>query len=129
MTLVTWRWLTADDLCAWHAELVHAIGGTHGVRDAAALAAALQPVQRRQQGGDPVFALAALYATGICRNRPFIGHNLATALIAAGVFLQWNGHQLTAEPSHAVAFVRELAASRLAPSGFAEWLQGNCSKL
>jgi death on curing protein len=123
---VTWRWLLNGVVLALHDEQLAEHGGSPGVRDAGLLSSALARPQNQLAYGNPsLFDLAAAYAFGIIRNHPFVDGNKRTGFLAAYVFLDLNGIELTAPEDEAVAAVMALAAGEMQETGFSEWLKTN----
>jgi death-on-curing protein len=89
-------YLTAADVLAMDATLIEAYGGTHGLRDAGALEAA---VFRPQTGYyDDLVAEAAALLESLTTNHPFIDGNKRAAFAATDVFLRINGQRIVGEP-------------------------------
>jgi death-on-curing protein len=123
---MAWRWLLERVVSAMHDELIAEHGGSPGVRDAGLLSLAMARPQNRATYGKPsVFDLAASYAFGIARNRPFVDGNESTSFLAACVFLEINGWEVTASESEVVAAALDLAADEMDESGFSYWIKGN----
>jgi death-on-curing protein len=93
--------LTLDDLLALHADRVGQYGGTLGVRDAAALSAALG-VPSATFGGSflhPTLPeMAAAYLFHVSQAHGFLDGNKRAALAAALAFFALNGYELEADP-------------------------------
>ena len=123
---MTWRWLLEGIVIAMHGEQVAEHGGRPGIRDAGLLSSALARPQNQASDGEPsVFDLAAAYAFGIIRNRPFVDCNKRTGFLAAYVFLDLNGWELMASEAEAVAGVLALAMGEMDEAGFSNWLASN----
>ncbi|MGA2935722.1 MAG: type II toxin-antitoxin system death-on-curing family toxin [Syntrophobacteraceae bacterium] len=121
---MTRRWLLEGVVIAVHGEQVAEHGGSPGIRDAGLLSSALARPQNQAVYGEPsVFNLAAAYAFGIIRNHPFVDGNKRTGFLAAYVFLDLNGWELTASEAEAVAVVLASASSEMDEAGFADWLK------
>jgi death-on-curing protein len=92
-----WAWIEPPVVLALHEEHLAEHGGRPGVRDEGLLASALAR-PRNKTAYDPesdAAALAAAYAFGIARDHPFIDGNKRTAFVAAKLFLDLNGFELT----------------------------------
>ena len=123
-------WLDQRSVLALHAELLREYGGLGGVRDEGLLESALARPQNLMAYGDPSLAeMAAAYAFGIVRNHPFADGNKRTALAAADVFLQLNGHEIVVEEVEAVAVVRDLAAGEIDEEELAAWITANLEEV
>ena len=121
---MTRRWLLEGVVIAVHGEQMAEHGGSPGIRDAGLLSSALARPQNQAVYGEPsVFNLAAAYAFGIIRNHPFVDGNKRTGFLAAYVFLDLNGWELTASEAEAVAVVLASASSEMDEAGFADWLK------
>ncbi len=87
-------WLLEQAVLAIHHRQISEHGGSEGLRDEGLLASALARPQNLLTYAQPrpdLAALAAAYAYGIARDRPFIDGNKRTALVAARTFLLLNG--------------------------------------
>jgi death-on-curing protein len=121
-----WRWLRHDVVVAMHDEQIAEHGGSPGLRDDGLLTSALaRPQNQKAYGNASVFDLAAAYAFGIISNHPFVDGNKRTGFLAAYVFLDLNGWELTASEGQAVAAILALAVRELDEGGFADWLKDN----
>ncbi|HEY6196771.1 MAG TPA: type II toxin-antitoxin system death-on-curing family toxin, partial [Candidatus Eisenbacteria bacterium] len=69
------------------------------------------------------FQLAARYALGAARDRPFGGESERVALVLAGVFLELNGWRLAGSQPDAAGVTRALASRELDASAYAMWLE------
>ena len=77
-----------------------------------------------REGTRDLFRLAARYALGTARDRPFGDNSERVALTLAGVFLALNGWQLAGTEGDAAAVTRALASGELDGSAYAMWLEG-----
>lgn len=59
----------------------------------------------------------------LLRNHPFVDGNKRTALTATGIFLELNGHRLTAGNEEAAAFIQRVIAGQLELEEIADWLR------
>lgn len=106
----------------WH-------GGADGVRDEGLLESVLaRPHQLFTYENPTVFAMAASYLYGICKNHPFVDGNKRTAFMAAYVFLRDNGQHLKADEVDTVLIVRAVAAGEVGEKELANWLENNSKK-
>jgi death-on-curing protein len=110
-----------------HAALIAEHGGGEGIRDAGLLSSALaRPRNKRAYGASSsLFALAAAYGVAIVRNHPFIDGSKRLAMMVMYVFLEINGHRLTAPEVDAVDAMLRLAAGELDEKGLARWLKAS----
>ncbi len=82
-----------------------------------------RPRNLGQYGEPDVADLAAGYAYGLVRNRPFVDGNKRAAFLAAGLFLYLNGHRLAATQADATVTMLALAAGDMGESDYAPWLR------
>jgi death on curing protein len=97
------------DVLAAHARLLELFGGAGGVRDRAALEAALA----RPQSGhyrDAIEQAAALLES-LSQNHPFVDGNKRTAIAVAAAFLRVNGYRLEFDDLETFAFLMQLYES------------------
>lgn len=116
--------LERDAILAIHAEALAEHGGAPGLRDEGMLESALGRPQNRfaYEGTTDLIALAAAYAFGIARNRPFADGDKRTAFVAAVLFVEVNGGRVDAPPDEATAAMLSLAAGETSEAEFAAWL-------
>jgi death-on-curing protein len=122
-----WRWICKAAALAIHDEQVAEHGGASGLRSEALLNSALArpaEIAAHDTGADHA-VLAASYACGILRNRPFVGGNKRTALVVMLVFLLDNGVILTAAETEVLEIMVGAAEGTLPEDVFAAWLRRN----
>jgi death-on-curing protein len=125
-----WHWLRRDVVVAIHSELIAEHGGHSGIRDNGLLASALsRPNNQAAYRDASVFDLAAAYACGILFDHPFVDGNKRTGLMAAYLFLHFNGWELAAPEADAVAAMVALASKQMDEIGFSQWLQRYAEKM
>ena len=121
------RWISREECLVLHEMMLLRSGGFSGVRDPAVLDAAVgQPKERFASGVAGLTDLAACYAVGFARTRPFVSGNLASAFVIATTFLRVNGLLFTGKELPVVESVLELAAGQESESEFAVYLRCNC---
>lgn len=77
--MTDWQWASEDVALAIHGEQLREHGGRDGLRDLGLLQSALaRPNNLAAYGKQNVATLAASYAFGVVRNRPFIDGNKRT---------------------------------------------------
>ena len=122
------RFPSATEILFLHDYLIETTGGEHGVRDLAALQAALA---RPFAGFGEVELFPGLHqkvaalADGIVNYHPFLDGNKRTGVSAAGIMLALNGGELTAGNDELVWFGRHLAVARPVVEEIAGWLRGH----
>lgn len=89
------EYVTTADALFFHQQLIERYGGAPGIRDVGALESALH----RPQTGyyDTIIHEAAALLESLVQNHPFIDGNKRTAFAVVDVFLQINGHTITAD--------------------------------
>jgi death-on-curing protein len=121
---VKWCWLRQDVVVAVHDMQIAEHGGRPGLRDAGLLSSALARPQHKAAYGKPsVFDLAAVYAAGIILNHPFVDGNKRTSFLAAYIFLEIHGWNITASEVEAVETVLALALKAIDEDNLSNWLK------
>ncbi|MGB7405220.1 MAG: type II toxin-antitoxin system death-on-curing family toxin [Pacificimonas sp.] len=124
-----WEWLARETVLDFHEEQLAEHGGPSGLRDENMFMSALDRPRNQAAYGDPDIAdLAAAYAFGFARNHPFVDGNKRTAAIAAELFLDLNGFEMTATDAEVVIQILALAAGELGEQDLADWYRGNLRK-
>lgn len=119
-----WIWVEREVVLAIHDMQLTEHGGLEGVRDLKLLESALARPRNLASYGDPdAAALAAAYGWGVARNHPFVDGNKRSAFVVTELFLQLNGHELTADDGQCVVTMLALAAGDLDEQDFAAWLR------
>lgn len=127
--MTDWVWIRRDVIVAIHEMQLAEHGGLAGTRDAGLLDSALGRPQHLAAYGQPdTAALAAAYGWGISRNHPFIDGNKRTGFVAAELFLQLNGYELTADDAACVLTMLAVAAGDLGEDDFAAWLRRHSAR-
>lgn len=122
-------WLLTKAVIDIHTEQLAQFGGPDGVRDIGLLESALaRPINRHAYGETDLAALAASYAFGIARNRPFIDGNKRVALLAMVTFLGLNGVALAVTDEAIAAAILALAAGEVDEDGLTRWVRDNWPK-
>jgi death on curing protein len=120
----SWVWLDADVLRAVHEEQLAEHGGAPGTRDDGLFESALARPKNLAAYGEPdVHALAAAYGVGLAKNHPFIDGNKRTAFVAVELFIDLNGHVLTAGDADCVLTMLAVASGQMDEDTFARWLR------
>jgi len=124
VTNPVWIWIDSAVLLAVHDEQLAEHGGAAGTRDMGLFESAIARPQQLAHYGEPdATELAAAYAFGIARNRPFVDGNKRTAFVAAELFLALNGLELIAEDVDCVVTMLAVAAGQMDEATFARWLR------
>ena len=122
--MADWIWIATDVAVAAYREQLVAHGGGDGIRDAGLLDSAMARAQNLAAYGEPdAAALAAAYAYGIARNRPFIYGTKRTAAVISETFLVVNGFSLETSDAELVVAFFALAAGELSEDELADWFR------
>jgi death on curing protein len=92
-------YLTAAQVLFIHDRLIAETGSSPGIRDLALLAAAVARPQATVSGKElypDLVTKAAALLEALVRNQPFVQSNERVGITAAALFLERNGHRLTA---------------------------------
>lgn len=119
------HWIDRNALLLLHAEALAEHGGLSGLRDEAALDAALarpQHIHTYERHAD-LARLAAAYGFGLARNHPFSDGNKRAGFLALGLFLSLNGFELSVDQAEAAETILRLAAGGLSEKDLAEWVR------
>jgi death-on-curing protein len=118
-------WPALAVVLAIHDEQIAEHGGTQGLRDAGLLDAALhRPLHHLSFGDDPDVAhLAAVLAHGLVTNHPFLDGNKRTSFVVTELFLDLNGHDLTAADAEVVTTWLALADGSINEEALAAWIR------
>ncbi len=120
-------WIDAEDVYAFHLEMLALFGGLSGVRDEGLLLSAMSRPQHRFAYEAPsLFELATDYAVGLVKNHPFLDGNKRVGFMAAALFLEVNGLSFGASEEEAVVYTRALASGEIGAKEYAEWLEVSC---
>lgn len=118
-----------DVVLAFHERLLSEHGGSSGIRDEGMLESALGRPQNLFAYGKPTLCeLAAAYAFGLVKNRPFIDGNKRIGFAAAALFLELNGLRFQAAEVDVVLRTLALAAGEMTEASYADWLKANVTK-
>lgn len=97
--IVSYVFLSVDDVVTIHARVIEEFGGDMGLRDSGLLESATAMPQSMFSGEylhREISEMAAAYHYHLCSNHPFIDGNKRVALAASEVFLLANGFELSA---------------------------------
>ena len=118
--------LTLDEVLSLHAEQIRLFGGSPGIRDVGLLESATGSVEATFDDAflhETVFAMAAAYLHGICRNHPFVDGNKRTAAAAALTFLEMNGIEVDADEDDFYDLVIGVAEGRVSKAAVTVFLE------
>lgn len=119
------RWLSLETVVALHAEQVDRFGGSHGVLNPGAVAAALaRPRNQFLYRGELDLAdLAAAYLVGLTGSHGFVDGNKRIGAAAMLVFLAINRHPLHVPPAELYALVMSVATKKVTEGQVATWIR------
>jgi death-on-curing protein len=121
-------WLSQQLVLAIHDEQLAEHGGATGVRDDGLLESALaRPLNRASYGEPDVAELAAVYATAIVRNPPFVDGNKRTGFAALVMFLALNGAEFEPPEIDATMAILRLAAGDTTDDEFIAWVRSHAA--
>ncbi|HEY6140867.1 MAG TPA: type II toxin-antitoxin system death-on-curing family toxin [Thermoanaerobaculia bacterium] len=118
--------LTLDEVLSLHAEQIRLFGGSSKIRDVGRLESAVGSVEATFDGTflhETVFAMAAAYLHGICRNHPFLDGNKRTAVAAALTFLEMKGIEVDADEDAFYDLVIGVAEGRVSKAAVTVFLE------
>ncbi|GGB60637.1 type II toxin-antitoxin system death-on-curing family toxin [Blastomonas aquatica] len=119
-----WIWLRQDVVLALHDEQIAEHGGLSGIRDLALVESALgRPMNLAAYGEPDAASLAAAYAFGLARNRPFADGNKRTAAVVSLTFLLLNNVEFRISEAELVVMTLALAAGDLSEGEVARWFR------
>lgn len=124
-------YLSVDDVIALHENTLQHEGGLPGLRSLPLLESAVAMPMQQFGGVDlhaTIFDKAAAYLFHLASNHPFNDGNKRVATLAALVFLDVNGIQLTASNAALTRLVLQIAQSQLDKPAIADWLAQNCAR-
>jgi death-on-curing protein len=120
------RFLPETVVLAIHEDLIRLYGGVYGVRDAAALNAAIHMPQAQFEGQflhPTIFHMAAAYGFHLCQNHPFFDGNKRTAGMAMFTFLRLNGLIPGASEVEYYNTMMSIATGQVNKDQLTAWLQ------
>lgn len=126
------RYLTQEQILLIHSILIDETGGSHGVRDHGAILSVESLPQQSVFGKElypTLFRKAAVYVRSIILNHPFIDGNKRTAMTAASVFLEDNGHRLNAKEGFVEKFALRVIKEKLDIGAIAAWFKTHTVKI
>jgi death-on-curing protein len=122
------EYLTPAEVLLLHVRLIQRTGGSAGVRDMGLLESALARPQATFGHNDlypDLWSKAAALMDSLIKNHPFVDGNKRTALAATGIFLELNGHTLTADNEAVLEFTRHVVVGGMEIVEMAAWLEAH----
>jgi len=121
--------LTLDEVLEIHEQQIERYGGSHGLRDAAALESAIATPQATFAGEflhGSIPSMAAAHLFHLCQNHPFIDGNKRAGANAAITFLLMNGWEPTFEEDELVELVLSVASGKISKPALIEVFESRC---
>ena len=119
---------TIEEVVAMHVVLIDEFGGTAGIRDEGALAAAVMRPQLGYYGG--LTEEAAALMESLAMNHPFVDGNKRVAFFVTDVFLRSNGHFIDCDDLEAhESFMNLFETHTFRFAELAGWLEGRAKPL
>jgi len=115
-----------------HRILIDKFGGSHGIRDKAALESAIARPFQTFDGNDLYSSFlekAASLIESILVNHPFIDGNKRTGYTVLRLYLIQNGLDINASQDNKYEFVINIASGTLKYEGILSWLKSNTAKM
>ena len=120
------RYLTITEVLELHRRIIRQSGGSHGVRDMAALESAIAQPQQTF-GGEELYPSLAHKAAAIgfslIQNHPFIDGNKRIGHAALEVTLVLNGFELIADVDEQERIVLAVASGTLSRDQLTSWVE------
>lgn len=125
------KYLSLKEILRLHFQVIEDFGGSHGIRDEERLASLVLAPRQEAFGVEQypdIFPKAAIYMPNLIGDHPFVDGNKRTAVTVAGIFLQRNGHSLTASPKELEDFAVRIATKKLEIAKITGWLKKHSTK-
>jgi death-on-curing protein len=124
--------LSVEDVIEIHADTIRHEGGLGGVRDHGLLTSAVMMPQQRHGGQflhEGVPDMAAAYLFHIVMNHPFHDGSKRAGAMAAFVFLDVNGIEMTASNDELERAVLAVAAGEMSKDELTAWMREHVRKM
>lgn len=118
--------ITLEHIIELHVLVLQQTGGGEGLRDLGRLNSVIASQTQEVFGEElykGIFEKAAALARGIVADHPFVDGNKRTALLSAAVFMDINGHELTAKTGELEDFAVRIAVEHLEVPAIASWFK------
>jgi death on curing protein len=123
--------LSVEDVVIIQGSAIEQEGGMGGMRDHGLLDAAVAMPRQQFSGAylhEDGAAMAAAYLFHIAQNHPFLDGNKRAAVMAAFVFLDKNGIELTVSSKELEAVTRRVAAGQMTKDELVPWMRKQIGK-
>ncbi len=125
------KYLTTEDVLLLHHLSIEKSGGSHGLRDAGLLDAAVHRPQATFDGDDlyqTLFDKAGALCHSLIKNHAFVDGNKRTSLLSAMTFLELNGNVFTCSQEELVEFGLKIDNENVSPEDIASWLRSHSTR-
>lgn len=125
------KYLTTEDVLLLHHLSIEKSGGSHGLRDAGLLDAAVHRPQATFDGEDlypTLFDKAGALCHSLIKNHAFVDGNKRTSLLSAMTFLELNDYIFSCDQEELVEFGLKIDNENISPEGIASWLKAHSAK-
>lgn len=125
------KYLTTEDVLLLHHLSIEKSSGSHGLRDAGLLDAAVHRPQATFAGVDlyiTLFDKAGALCHSLIKNHAFVDGNKRTSLLSSMTFLELNGYIFTCNQDELVEFGLKIDNENISPEGIASWLKSHCAR-
>lgn len=125
------KYLTTEDVLLLHHLSIEKSGGSHGLRDAGLLDAAVHRPQATFAGEDlypTLFDKAGALCHSLIKNHAFVDGNKRTSLLSSMTFLELNGYIFNCGQDELVDFGLKIDNENISPEGISSWLKSHCTK-
>jgi death on curing protein len=119
------RFLPVELVLAIHEEMIHAYGGSHGIREPGLVESAVAQGQNAYYYGKAdFFEIAAAYAYHLAESQAFLDGNKRAGAATALTFLEMNGVDITRISTREVyEMMIQIATKEMTKSGLADMLR------
>ncbi len=125
------KYLTTEDVLLLHHLSIEKSGGSHGLRDAGLLDAAVHRPQATFASEDlypTLFDKAGALCHSLIKNHAFIDGNKRTSLLAAMTTIELNGYEFECEQKELVSFGLKIDNEHISAEGISAWLKEHSKK-
>ena len=119
-------WITAEQVIAVQAYLIHETGGTAGIRDKAGLEAAVAAPLQSFDGVDlfpTILEKIARLGYGLAANHAFVDGNKRIGAMVTQLLLRWNGYPLSLRENELADMFIAIAAGKADEKDLLHWLE------
>lgn len=125
------KYLSTEDVLLLHHLSIEKSGGSHGLRDAGLLDAAVHRPQSTFAGVNlypTLFDKVGALCHSLIKNHVFVDGNKRTSLLSSMTMLELNGYQFNCEQEELVSFGLKIDNENIQPGAIATWFKSHCKK-